>query len=484
MTTGKTGTTAARAPRRSKAAKPVTIDLKAEEVKSTAPEDGTAPPTDSSAKQAARADPAEKTGDNKAMEKEDGDKAQKEAPSPKSAAGASASAGKSAEKGGGSGNGLTGGLIGGGVAFLAMLGIQFAGLMPSSNSDVAAGGADIKLVSTELGQLRTTVDQLSSTVSQLPIGGAMPDLSTIGARIDALETAAAAGTSPGDADAALSVIENRIAALSEEVADLKSGAGSSAGNGDVVGGLQDAVSALESRTQELSDNLSQLQTGLEDLGNQVATSETRQTELVQSLTARIEKAEAVADGSGRDLAMARAIAISGLKTAIDRGGPFAAELEAFALVSPDDAAIGDLRSLAATGVPTSAQLIEIFPDAANRMIASADPVPDDAGLVARLWSSAQSVVKVRKVGAVEGDSTEAIAARMETQLKNGNLDAAVAEWANLPEEAKSAAADFGRALAARAQVEKLLAAVQIAAPSVSAETIDAASGDAVPKPTE
>jgi len=74
-------------------------------------------------------------------------------------------------------------------------------------------------------------------------------------------------------------------------------------------------------------------------------------------------------------------------------------------------------------------------------------------------SSALSVVKVRKVGDVPGDNAEAIVARAEERLVNGDVDAAVAEWNALPEASRAAAADFGEALAARARVEKLIAAV-------------------------
>src|SRR5690606_8878743 len=86
--------------------------------------------------------------------------------------------------------------------------------------------------------------------------------------------------------------------------------------------------------------------------------EQKQAAVTQSLGA----VEAKVAEPDRDLDMARAIASSGLKTAIDRGGPFAAELEAFASVAPEDPAIAELRDLAATGVPTRARLVAAFPD--------------------------------------------------------------------------------------------------------------------------
>jgi len=155
--------------------------------------------------------------------------------------------------------------------------------------------------------------------------------------------------------------------------------------------------------------------------------------------------------------VARAIAAAGLKSAIDRGGSFMSELEAFASVAPDDPAVSELRDLAAGGVPSRSDLVAGFSDAASKAIAAADPGNPDAGLVDRLMSSAMSVVKVRKVGDVPGDSAEAIAARAEARLLNGDLEAAVNEWNTLPEASKAATADYGDAMAARARAEKLMA---------------------------
>jgi hypothetical protein len=49
------------------------------------------------------------------------------------------------------------------------------------------------------------------------------------------------------------------------------------------------------------------------------------------------------------------------------------ELEAFASVAPDDPAVPEFRDLAARGVPSRSDLIERFPEAANRAIAAAEP---------------------------------------------------------------------------------------------------------------
>ena len=54
--------------------------------------------------------------------------------------------------------------------------------------------------------------------------------------------------------------------------------------------------------------------------------------------------------------IALAIAASALKSALDRGAPFAAELETFAAISPDAPELAALRAYAEKGVPTRAEI--------------------------------------------------------------------------------------------------------------------------------
>ena len=115
-----------------------------------------------------------------------------------------------------------------------------------------------------------------------------------------------------------------------------------------------------------------------------------------------------------------------------------AELEAFASVDGDSPAIDQLRTFAASGVPSRAELQNAFPKVANAIINAASGSGTDSGWVDRLMNSASSIVTVRPVGDVSGDSVEAIVARMETKLNNGDLQGAVNEWKTLPEASRTA----------------------------------------------
>ena len=97
-----------------------------------------------------------------------------------------------------------------------------------------------------------------------------------------------------------------------------------------------------------------------------------------------------------------------------------------------------------------------MPDVANAIVDSVNRTDPNQSWSDRLMTSAKSLVKVRPVGNIEGDSVEAIAARMEDKVKNGDLPGAAAQWNDLPASAKQASAAFKQALEARIRVEDLV----------------------------
>ena len=84
-----------------------------------------------------------------------------------------------------------------------------------------------------------------------------------------------------------------------------------------------------------------------------------------------------------------------------------------------------------TAFATQAELVAETDAAANAMIAAATPPKKDAGIVERLLTSAESLVSVRPIGAVEGDGVPEIVARMEVAIQAGDLEKALAEYDTL-----------------------------------------------------
>jgi hypothetical protein len=209
------------------------------------------------------------------------------------------------------------------------------------------------------------------------------------------------------------------------------------------------VDALNQKIADLTGQIDQLRATVSQATEQRASSGV-------DIEKRLAEAEKKLNEPRQDVAVAQAIAAAALKAAIDRGGPFVSELDTYAGVSPDDPIVVDLRNFAETGVPSRAELIRQVPDVATAIVDSVNQTDPNQSWSDRLMTSAKSLVKVRPVGNIEGDSVEAIAARMEDKVKNGDLPGAAAQWNDLPASAKLASAAFKQSLEARIRVEDLV----------------------------
>ena len=299
---------------------------------------------------------------------------------------------------------IAAGIFGGLVALLGAGAIQYAGYLPGSSTP--------QTTSPDVADLSGEIDGLKQAVANLAANPASTDDSALEKRIAALETAASAPATGASADPA-------------------------------------AVDALNQKIAELTGQVDQLR-------STIAQSFEQQTTNGADIAKRLDEAEKKLNEPREDVAVAQAIAAAALKAAIDRGGPFLAELDTFAGVSPDDPAVADLKTFAETGIPSRSELVREAPDVATAIVEAVNQPDPNQSWSDRLMSSAKSLVTVRPVGNIEGESVEAIAARMEDKVKNGDLPGASAEWNNLPAIGKQASSAFKQSLEARIRVEELV----------------------------
>ena len=255
------------------------------------------------------------------------------------------------------------------------------------------------------------------------------EIEAIKAELQAQAPAAAVDIAP---------LENRLAAL-EQAAREPSAAAADAPE----------IKALEAEVANLTNEMAALKTELAE-ARQAADAARAE------LAGRIDQAEQKLNEPANDIEMAKAVAVTALKTAIDRGGPFLAELDALRSIAPEDPVVKELADVAATGVPTRTELRESFRPAADAMLDALHRPDPDQGIFDRLVSSAMSGIRVRPVGSVEGDTPEAVIARIEDKLDNGDLKGASLEWDSLPEAAKSAGQGFKEKLDRRLGVETVI----------------------------
>lgn len=346
---------------------------------------------------------------------------------------------------------LVAGLIGGIVALAGAGALQYAGLLPSpgaSTGDAAAVAA-----------LQAEIDGLKQQVAGLGDGSAA-------AGVEELRKAL------GESDATVGSLSTTVDALKADLAALKSAVeagGADGGTVDVEAAaqlssrlevLEAAVAALRQDggnavpvdLTELNGRIDTIEKAVNAAGAQTVDAEGRIAALEKSLGDIAAKVEAQADQPR----IALAIAASALKAAVDRGGPFVSEVETFAAVAPNSPELAELRALAKDGVQSRADLLAAAPDAAIAMISASRAVDENAGFFERLLASAESLIKVRPIGVVEGEGVDAVVARMEAALKAGDLAKALAEYDVLPEAPKAAGASFAEQVRLRQKAEELV----------------------------
>jgi hypothetical protein len=322
------------------------------------------------------------------------------------------------------------GIVGAVVALAGAGALQYAGLLGAPG-----GAADSAEVAT-----------LRQEVAAIKAGGG----SNVAAHVDELTSG-------------LDAVKADVAALKESL---------SAGAGGEVAGLQ----ALDGRIKEIETSIANLgqggatdTAGLSELGERVATVETLAKSANDAVAAADGKLTTLetsvggltsrVDAQAQQPKIALAITSAALKSAIERGAPFSAELETFAAITPNAPQIAALRPYAAEGVPARADITAAADTAVNAMLASTEAVATDQGFFDRLLNSAEKMVTVKRVGEPEGPGVPETLARMESAVKRADYGKALAEYSTLPKPVQDAGADFAAKLKARLDVETQLDAL-------------------------
>jgi mitofilin len=143
------------------------------------------------------------------------------------------------------------------------------------------------------------------------------------------------------------------------------------------------------------------------------------------------------------------VAVEAVKSALETQAtpkPFVTELAALKEIAADDpvvsAAIASINPAAyQRGIPSSALLIDRFRRVASE-VRKAALLPEDAGVASHIASLAMSKVMFKKAGLAVGQDVEAVLARTEVLLEEGDLDAAAREMNGLAGWAKVLSKDW------------------------------------------
>ena len=164
-------------------------------------------------------------------------------------------------------------------------------------------------------------------------------------------------------------------------------------------------------------------------------------------------------------AAATALAAAALVEVSQGSRPFADELAALRRAGPSgqELAAPELAALARvadTGAPSRAALAAGFPDYAARAASASRAPGDGAGPGDRIAYALSRIVSVRRVGDVPGNRTDALLARAERLVEDGDLDGALRTLDGLPPAAREAMAPWRARAERRAEVDRQIGALR------------------------
>ena len=180
-----------------------------------------------------------------------------------------------------------------------------------------------------------------------------------------------------------------------------------------------------------------------------------------SLAQRVERLEA--DRRRLVSAAAGALAAASLTEAASASRPFAGELAVAQAVLPDSPDVKALRPLADAGAPTLTELAAEFPDAAAKAAVAARAHAQGNGFFATLAKAIASILTIRRTDELQGMGVDAVLARAERRVNDGDLAAALLELKSLSPAGQEAMAPWRARAARRLDIDRRIAAVRGAA---------------------
>lgn len=322
-------------------------------------------------------------------------------------------------------------------------------------------------------KIDTDVKALAQRTAASPeeLKGLREQIEALAKRVEALPK----DTTGGEAIAALSAqikqAGERMAALERrlgELAQARPGAES-----EIKSALEkqaaDAKAALEKQAADAKAALDRLAADARAQGEKLAGDAEQLKKDLASLQSRVG---AIADdvrraGSAVNETGTLIVALGQLRRAVQEGTAYRAALDAAKALAKErkefEAGLAMLQARADQGVPTTAQLRQRFDRLAVAVLRAASAAKPDADVWDRIWARVSSLVTVRRVGEVEGDSVSAVLARAEAALARGDLAEAAKQMNALAGPARAAADAWLADARARLVTDAALAEIERAA---------------------
>lgn len=179
---------------------------------------------------------------------------------------------------------------------------------------------------------------------------------------------------------------------------------------------------------------------------------------VERLNGRITALEA-SQKTVADAAVA-ALAVATLAEAAGTSRPFGPELLGLERVLPGSPDLRALEPLSRTGAPTRAGLATQFGNLAGRAASAARNPGVEADLFSRIRYALSSIVSIRYVGSTKGSTPDAMLARAQALLDEGDVEGAVAALDPLNDSSREVLAPWFVAANRRIEIDRHVSAVR------------------------
>jgi hypothetical protein len=287
----------------------------------------------------------------------------------------------------------------------------------------------------DLSAIEARIERIAAAQNAAPADPGATARAELEARISALQDAIAARPGSGGEGADAAALRTQLAQLRDEIGALRAMAPDPAADATSDSRLSAIEAELRNAVQLSATNMQAMSGGIVDFQGRL-----------DALDARIAALEKQGTGARSALAdsVALALAADQFRRALDTGAPYRNAMTMLAAPAAADPEIGRLAAIlepnADRGIMSRAALAVSFAETVETVLSHA---PADVDTIERMVGRLRDVVRVRRVGpSVTGDSPEAIVARAEFLVKDGDIAAALGALSGLEGAAAAAAAPW------------------------------------------
>lgn len=304
----------------------------------------------------------------------------------------------------------------------------------------------------ELAARLTKLEAAEAAAARQPAASDSAKLDELTARVSRLETTPAATPAPAVDPAELKELAARIAALdaavkpvAQRLTDIERQNAANAKAAQDAGARADTVAKAMADVQRVDADQEKLQQG----------TRTEIAALVARLAAMETQVKQVGDQLAEaavpkpDEALRYALIAAGLRSALERGDPFTAELAAARTAGLDPAVLTQIAPFASTGIPNVQDLFRELGGLIPEMLKVSAPAAHEGGYLDRLQAHAERLVRIRPVGDQAGDDPATVIGRIERDMARRDLAAVLAEFDKLPAPAQMVAEGWRKKALAR-----------------------------------